>query len=77
MQGRINTLLSCCYILDPNVTAIFSIRNHSHMTSALRGGGLAQKQKIVLIGCVSGTVTRGKEVQKSQTFTDVIQSRAP
>ena len=37
------------------------------------GVGLAQKQTIVLlIGCLSGTVTRGEEVQKSQIFADVM-----
>ena len=40
------------------------------MTSALRG--FAQKQTIVLIGCVNGTVTRGEGVQKSENFADVI-----
>ena len=49
------------------------VRGHSHMTSALRGeGGLSEKQTIVLIGCVSGTVTRGEGVRKSQNFADVI-----
>ena len=36
---------------------------------------MAQKQTIVLIGFVSGTVTRG--VQKSQVFADVIYERSP
>ena len=43
------------------------------MTSALRGGGgLAQKQTIVLIGCVSVTVTRGEGVQNPEKFADII-----
>ena len=29
------------------------------MMSALRGRGLAQRQTVVLIGCVRGTVMRG------------------
>ena len=44
------------------------------MTSALRGeeGGVVQNVTIVLIGCVSGTVTRGEGVQKTENFADVI-----
>ena len=39
------------------------LQSHSHMMSALRGEG---EQTIVLIGCVSGTVTRG--VSKDPNF---------
>ena len=36
---------------------------------------MAEKQMIVLIGCVSGTVTKGESVQKAQIFADVICER--
>ena len=43
------------------------------MTSALRGErGVGQNVTIVLLGCVIGTVTRGKGVQKPQKFAVVI-----
>ena len=38
---------------------------------------MAQKQMIVLIGCVSGTVTRGEGVQKCQISADVIYEWLP
>ena len=37
-----------------------SIRVNVYVTSTLRRRGLSQKQTIVMIGCVSGTVTREK-----------------
>ena len=46
------------------------------MWAALSGRGwLGEKQKIVLIGCVSGTMTRDEGVQKSQISADVICER--
>ena len=41
------------------------------------GEGVAQKQTIVLIGCVSGTVTRGRGFKKYQIFVDVIREQPP
>ena len=41
------------------------VRGHSHMTSALRGEELAIKQRMVVIGCVNVTMTRGEGVKKS------------
>ena len=39
----------------------FADTRQPHMTSALTGGrGLAQKKTIVLTGCLSGTLTRGR-----------------
>ena len=40
------------------------------MTSALEG--VVEKQTKVLISCVSGTVTRGEGIEKSEHFADVI-----
>ena len=36
------------------------------------GRGVPQKQTTVLISCMSVTVTRGEEVNKSKNFVDVI-----
>ena len=45
----------------------------SHMTSALRGRGLVQKETIVLIGCVNATVTWGRAATIVQNVYDVIK----
>lgn len=53
----------------------FADTRQPHMTSALTGGrGLAQKKTIVLTGCLSGTLTRGRG-PKISNFTDVICER--
>ena len=42
------------------------------MTSALMGEELAIKQRMVVIGCVSVTMTRGEGVQKHQILAHVV-----
>ena len=43
------------------------------MTSALREReGVGQNMTKVLIGCLNGTVTRGRGSKKSKNFADVI-----
>ena len=64
--------------LAPPTPLYWSLRTkgpHTYDILTERCSGLAQKQMVVLIGCASGTVTRGKGVQKSQIFADIIRER--
>ena len=50
-----------------------AIKGRSHMTSAPEGGRRArQTVNIVPIGCVNGTVARGRGFENLENFADVI-----